>query len=73
MNLHGNLLGSFGIQGSLIIIIQLRGISAVLFLNSAQLCLVFVPVFHKVHLVFVQRRVLELQIHCLIHIFAETK
>ena len=72
MNLHGNLLGSFGIRGSLIII-QLWGISAVLFLNSAQLCLVFVPVFHKVHLVFVQRRVLELQIHCLIHIFAETK
>ena len=73
MNLHGNLLGGLRIRGSLIIIIQLRGISAVLFLNGAQLCLVFVPVFHKVHLIFVQRRILELQIHCLVHIFTEAE
>ena len=45
----------------------------VLFFHRTQLLFVLLAVFHQIHLIFRQRRILKFQFHCLIHIFAKTE
>ena len=50
-----------------------RGVLPKLLLNCPQSCLIFIPIFHQIHLVTRKRCMLCLQLHCLIHIFSKTK
>ena len=56
-----------------LIIILVRGISGKFLLHSPELRFIFVPVLHQIHLIFVERLVLQLQIHGLFHIFSQSE
>ena len=50
-----------------------RGTHPVFFFHCPEFCLILVPVFHQIHLVFGKRGKLYLKFHCLFHIFTQAK
>ena len=75
MNLHHKLvLGCLPrLAPGFLVLVKFRAGTAVLFLDGPQLCLIFVAVFHKIHLILVERRILELQIHGLVYILSKAE